>query len=157
LRVCTDKFIRISPYLERHPDWTEFLWLYSGGGIFPTSDRDHILLGLVGFDHTAGDSLEEEVPPGLAEGFCSFASAQVALAERESRSDLPSFDYVAFAFDATGKSKSGVYYKYTNYRNEAPDGEWSPVMYYCDSFLDWLAEVVACGGKATDLRAKWLP
>jgi hypothetical protein len=129
---------KLSEFIERYPfilqdnEYIEFLTKYSGA--FCVNNQDGLTIDIWGLADGFSNLLDEDGPVIDEDGYCLFA---YILFNNQSTIDTE----VDFKFDATGKRKWGIY-RSVDDENGKSIADW-----YCESFLDWLEQLILKNGK----------
>jgi hypothetical protein len=125
--------VRNHPYLQRYPDYVEFVRMNLGALIErPDDDEPGVSLLIYG----VGEYDDSVAAPVNEEGIFIFSIVEFWPQNGSVRERV-------FGFDATGTRTAGVYQLV-----EPPlPGRARAYQLYCPTFADWLREVVATGGR----------
>jgi hypothetical protein len=133
-----DQFFARYPALHRDQSYVDFLEYYSAA--FVGWPHRTLMISIYGFSEDVTIPIAQPDEPLVDEdGFHRFA--EIIVKTGEGRSDFVGME---FAFDATGERKSAVYHR------TAPmgvDSRTLPYEWYCDTFLEWLIQVVEKQGR----------
>ncbi len=137
----------LSRFLTRDVDYVRFLEMYAGAGIYSqgSDDLDNLFLCIFGFDDEVTEVLEDGETPIIDENgfFCFCESYERFRPKQPGQSSNEGLAYFGFAFDTTGTRTPGVYACSTTTSRES----FSAYNFDSGSFLEWLAKLVAQGGK----------
>lgn len=135
--LATDvaKLLAQYPFLRRDPGYVAFLERYAGAVLW--RDQDLLSLGLFGFHPELSTHLVTGPGEIIEHGFFTFCDMVVP---RDP--DAPFGDSIGlgFGFDATQERRWGVYRLWGGGK-----ADW-----YCDTFLEWLEQFIAKGGRLID-------
>ena len=139
LQADVTALLETYPFLASDEGYVEFLRRY-GGAILVRADA--LVLSLYGFSHDIGMHIVEGPGEPLDDGaliLCDMVVPRTIRARTDPRETVATVA-VGFGFEATGERRAGIY--------RFVDG--GKAAWYCETFLDWLAAVVARDGQVSD-------
>ena len=122
-----DLFLNSYPFLCQDRDYVDFLSFYAGANVL-RGDYD-LMVDILGFSDVSTHMLDWEEPVVDEDGFLMFSL--VILRNKQ---------HIGFGFDATQHRKWGVY-------RSVVDDKGSPYLWYCNTFLEWLDQIVQKDGE----------
>jgi hypothetical protein len=140
IQVELDELLRKHPFLKSDKGYIEFLERYAGAAI--DREDESLIAHIFGFSNVTLNLLEDDQFSGSAvdeDGFFMFCSSVVSI---NTEKDIVSILGLDYAFEVTGSRNWGIYQSISQ-----SDGKSSGYRWYCQDFIQWLAEFIKFDGK----------